>query len=191
MDYQILDYIQSLRTPFLDEIMPVITHLGSGGFVWIFIVFVLLCFKKYRKTGIVAMVALIIGTLIFTFAMKNIVARERPFNQEIGLLSATELLIPPPSDKYSFPSGHTLSGFAVAVSVFMYKKRFGAFCLVLAALIAFSRLYLYVHFPSDIVFGAIFGTICAGAADKIVNKVMEKYNENKLSDNTGQGNTGS
>lgn len=191
MDYQMLDYIQGLRTPFLDKIMPIITHLGSGGFVWILIILVLLCLKKYRKIGIVGAAALLIGTLIFTFAMKNLVARERPFNQEIGLLSVIDLLIPPPSDRYSFPSGHTLSGFAVAMSVFIYKKGFGTFCLILAALIAFSRLYLYVHFPSDVFFGMVFGIMCAIAADKIVNKVMEKYNENKLSDNTGQGNTGS
>lgn len=173
MDFYVLNLIQSIRTPFLDAAMPYITYLGSGAAVWIVLCIIFLIKKSDKITGIKIAVSLLLGTVIFVLGMKNLVARERPFNCAEGLFNSLTLLIPPPSDRYSFPSGHALTSFAAAYSVFMHKKRLGSICIAAAAVIAFSMLYLYVHFPSDVIFGAIFGIICALASNKIVDKVMK------------------
>ena len=113
----------------------------------------------------------------FTLGMKNLIARERPFNNPLGLLNETMLLIPAPIDRYSFPSGHTLSSFAAAWCVFLRNRKAGAWCIVLAVLIAFSRLYLYVHYTTDIIFGAVFGILSAWAVNKIENKLSAYFGQ--------------
>jgi undecaprenyl-diphosphatase len=178
-DFAILDFIQSIRTDFLDKIVPFITHLGDGGMLWIVVAVIMLCFGAYRKTGIRIFVSLAISSVLFTLIMKELVARERPFNTPQGLLAANELLIEIPFGRYSFPSGHTLTSFASAFSIFLTNKKLGSIFLVIAALISLSRVYLYVHYPSDIIFGAIFGILSALAV---------KYVEDKLSARAGKRN---
>ncbi len=152
LDWQILHFIRdSLACPFLDFIMPKLTLLGDKGIVWIAISLVLLCTKKYRKCGVLCLCGMLAGLLIGNVALKNLIARPRPcWIENVGLL------VKNPTD-FSFPSGHTLSSVISAVILTLANKRFAFFAVPLAVIIAFSRLYLYVHFPSDVLFGALLG----------------------------------
>ena len=91
IDFNILNAIQSIRNPFLDTIMPLITFLGSGGIVWAVTALIMLCFKKSRKTGIVIIVSLLLGLFLSTMGLKNVIARERPYNTEGALLTVENL----------------------------------------------------------------------------------------------------
>lgn len=173
-DFKILDYIQgAFKCPFLDRVMPVITHLGSLGILWIIITVIMLFTKKYRKTGVTSGIALLLSLLICNLLIKPAVARIRPY--EINTLIT--LLVEPLSD-YSFPSGHTTAAFAASVAVLLRKKRvIGIPMLIISVLIAFSRLYLYVHFPSDVFFGMLLGITFAITAYFITNSVYKRYIE--------------
>ena len=171
VDFAILDFIQAnMRSPLLDTIMPYITHLGGVGILWIILSLVLICIRKYRRDGATTAVAIILCFIFCNFLLKNIVARPRPFD----INTAAELLIKPPTD-YSFPSGHTAAAFATALTLLLCKnKLLGIPMLILAILIAFSRLYLYVHFPSDVLGGLILGIILAFAAHGLVNTIWKR-----------------
>jgi len=150
-----LDFIKEHMTcPFLDFLMPKITVLGNGGLIWIIATLVLLAIPKYRKGGIALAVGLVAVLLIGNITLKPLIARTRPYD----LIEGIKLLIKAPND-YSFPSGHTLSSFVSAFILTMTDKRFGYAAIPLATLIAFSRLYLYVHFPSDILGGILIAAI--------------------------------
>ena len=177
IDFNILNAIQSIRNPFLDTIMPLITFLGSGGIVWAVTALIMLCFKKSRKTGIIIIVSLLLGLFLSTMGLKNVIARERPYEN---------LLIGAPSGRFSFPSGHAISSFSAATVILLYSKKLAIPAIILAALICFTRLYLYVHFPSDVICGALFGILLAFVSNFLVNKIWEKINERKLSNNSKQ-----
>lgn len=180
IDFSILNFIQQCRSAALDDIFTFITHLGDSGAIWILISVVMLFLSGYRKTGVRTLITMAVASIIFTLIMKELVGRERPFNNPMGLLGADDLIIPVPFGRYSFPSGHTLTSFAASSCIFLTNKKIGAVCIVAAILISFSRIYLYVHFPSDIIFGAIFGILSALAV---------KYFEDKLSARLRAGNT--
>ena len=182
IDFNILNAIQSIRTPFLDTIMPLITFLGSGGIVWAVTALIMLCFKKSRKTGIIITVSLLLGLFLSTMGLKNVIA----YNTEGALLTIENLLIGAPSGRFSFPSGHAISSFSSATVILLYSKKLGIPAIILAALICFTRLYLYVHFPSDVICGALFGILLAFLSNFLVNKIWEKINERKLSNNSKQ-----
>ena len=171
-DLPILEWIaENLRCAAMDVVMPIITVLGDAGIFWIALALVLLCTRKYRKAGAAMGVALVIGVLVCNVTMKPLVARIRPYDYQLLHFGKTiQLLITAPTD-YSFPSGHTLASFEGAVALTLYHKKMGIPALVLASLIAFSRLYLYVHYPTDVitsvVLGIIFGIIGYWAAGKI------------------------
>ena len=186
IDFNILNAIQSIRNPFLDTIMPLITFLGSGGIVWAVTALIMLCFKKSRKTGIVIIVSLLLGLFLSTMGLKNVIARERPYNTEGALLTVENLLIGAPLGRFSFPSGHAISSFSAATVILLYSKKSAIPAIILAALICFTRLYLYVHFPSDVICGALFGILLAFVSNCLVNKIWEKINERKLSNNSKQ-----
>lgn len=162
--------------------MPIITKLGSGGAVWIAIALIFIIFKKYRIDGITILFALLMCVLVGNVTLKPLIARVRPCDVN----TAISLLIPRPTD-FSFPSGHTMSSFAAATVIFCKNKRMGIIAGILAAVITFSRLYLYVHYPSDILGGIIIGIalgILAVFVRNIINKKMkggnkqnEKYNK--------------
>ena len=183
LDFYILNLIQGMRTPFLDFLIPLITYLGSGGTVWITIAGIMLFFRKSRKAGITVLVSLLMGLLLSTVMLKGLIGRVRPFNMPQGLLDASSLLIGVPSGEFSFPSGHSVSSFSAAMVLTMFDKRIGIPAFILASLIAFSRLYLYVHFPTDILGGLVLGIVFAVVSDYIVNKIGDKLNERKLSGN--------
>ena len=154
-EFLVLDFIKdNIKNPFFDFLMPKITALGNGGIIWIVAAVVLLAIPKYRKGGIALSIGLLAGLIIGNVALKPLVARIRPFN----LVEGIELLITAPVD-YSFPSGHTLSSSIAAAILTMTDKRFGYVAIPLAVLIAFSRLYLYVHFLSDVLGGALIAAI--------------------------------
>ncbi|WP_053955697.1 phosphatase PAP2 family protein [Inediibacterium massiliense] len=144
-----------------DKIMPWITFLGDKGLVWIIFCILLLLSKKYRKVGCLALCALVISSVLGEGIFKHLFKRPRPFLQ----LPNLQLLISKPTT-YSFPSGHTSSSFAVAGVLFNKLKRFRKTILFIAFLIAFSRLYLFVHYPSDVLAGVVLGV---GSAMFVIN----------------------
>lgn len=153
IDFSLLSFIQdNLRCELLDHLMFFFSLIGEGGLVWFLIAVPMLFFRKTRVCGVVMLLSMGIVLLLGEFGLKNIFGRVRPcnVNEEI------EMLVKRPKS-YSFPSGHTSSSFASATSVFLYHKKAGVCTLVLAALIGFSRLYNYVHFPSDVLAGMLFG----------------------------------
>lgn len=171
LDFQILDWIrQNLRNPFLDTVMPALTALGNAGILWIVIAVVLLFIKSRRRCGVTMAAGLIADLLIGLVLLKNLIGRARP----CWINPSVPLLISSPTD-YSFPSGHTLASFTAAVILLRHDRRLGIPALILAALIAFSRLYLYVHFPSDVLAGLLLGILIGVTADVIGRIILSRY----------------
>lgn len=157
MDTAILNFIQSyFHNGFTDFVFPFITALGDSGIIWLVAALALVCSKKYRRWGILLVVSLLLTHVLGDYVIKPLVARPRPFMQ----LPGHTLLIAPPRD-FSFPSGHTATAFCASFVLWRADKRFGTAAFVLALLIAFSRMFLFVHYPTDILAGAILGLICA------------------------------
>ena len=156
MDLAILQWIQdNLRCGILDTIMPAVTALGSGAALWLALTAVLLLRPQTRRTGWMLLGALALETVCCNLLLKPLVARPRPFALEPGV----QLLIALPGD-FSFPSGHTAAGFAAVSALYFGKSRLWLPALAAAVLIAFSRLYLYVHYPTDVLAGAVLGVAC-------------------------------
>ena len=172
IDNWILQFIQNnMRNDVLDRIMPIITSLGNAGFIWILICVVMICSKKYRLYGFMMGIALIFCAVIGNLTLKPIVARIRPFDAN-PLMDG--LLINAPKD-FSFPSGHTMTSFSCACVLLYMNRKMGIAALILSSAIAFSRLYLYVHYPSDVFSGMIIGIILSYASVKICI-FIEKHN---------------
>lgn len=169
LDGEILLQIQQhLRTDMLTPFMKIVTFLGNGGWFWILCAVVLLAIPKTRKTGYAAVFSLIFGAIVTNLLLKNIVARPRPFAEIEALIP----LIAKPTD-FSFPSGHTTASFAVALVMFrMLPKKIGIPAVVLAALVAFSRLYLGVHYPTDVLVGFLVALMGSTVAVWIVRMKM-------------------
>lgn len=170
VEFAILDFIQLYMTsPIMDKAMVFITTLGNAGIVWIITALLMLCSKKYRTTGIILSVGLI-GSLIFgNMILKPLFERLRPFQVKEGI----DLLIASPRD-YSFPSGHTLASAISATILLLRERKLGYCALTLAILIAFSRLYLYVHFPTDVLGGVLIGIFIGFASVKGIKYMIEK-----------------
>lgn len=152
-EFTFLDWLQSKRTPFLDKLMVGISIADNGGFIWILLAAIFMLLPDYRKCGFLMLAALFVGVVAGNLVMKNIFNRSRPFEVRPP---KRPLLIPPPKDR-SFPSCHTMSSFACAAVIFYFDCRFGTAALIFAALMGISRMYLYVHFPSDIIGGILVG----------------------------------
>ena len=157
-----------MRCGFLDIVMPAVSGIGNSGTVWILIALIFIAAKKHRITGIAMLTAMLMGLLIGNLTLKPLISRIRPCD----INTAVELLIPRPKD-YSFPSGHTLSSFAAATVIFLGDRRLGVIAVILAAVIAFSRLYLYVHYPSDILGGIVIGVALGILAHKVIFKIIK------------------
>lgn len=172
LDGGLLIFIQeSCVHPFLTPILTFITHLGDRGYLWIAITVLLLLFKKTRKAGFACLIALLCSGLIDNVILKNAVARMRPYDA----LDGVKLLIERQKD-FSFPSGHTGTGFAVAgVIFFSTKRKYGIPILCFAGLIAFTRLYLGVHYPTDVLAGVIIGLLLAYFSVNLVEWFLQKY----------------
>ncbi|MCI9448997.1 MAG: phosphatase PAP2 family protein [Clostridiales bacterium] len=174
----VLDFIREhLGCAILDRVMPIITLFAEGGIFWISAAVIMLFFKKTRKTGAVAGLAMVFGLLLGNAILKPLIARVRPYDMNTDVA----LLVNRLSD-YSFPSGHTLVSFEAAGAMLLCgSKKFGYPALALAILIAFSRLYLYVHYPSDVFAGIILGLLLAYISFIIVNKVFSSFEVRKAS----------
>ena len=156
MEIEILSMLQKIRTPLLDIFMSNITKLGNAGIVWILLTIVLLLIPKTRKSGLILASALIVDLILCNGILKPLIARIRPFDVN----SAIQLIVAKPHD-YSFPSGHTAASFTAVMALYLAgEKKLWKIALVLAVLIAFSRLYLYVHYPTDVLGGIINWSYC-------------------------------
>lgn len=184
VEISILNFIQNYRSPIADTLMVLMTRLGDMGLIWLVISLVLLAIPKTRKLGIYLVLALIINFIIANLILKPLIARVRPFDVN----KLIKLLISRPRD-YSFPSGHTSAGFTIVFALFFSKTKrlegsndkflmgdarlskiidiLFVICLVFASLIAFSRLYLYVHYPTDVLGGIGVGLLSSYFAYKL------------------------
>lgn len=161
---------ESVRNPILDNLMIFITSLGNGGMIWIVATIALLIPKKTRKAGIMSAAALLGSLIINNNIVKNIVQRPRPFVTFTDL----QIIIATPSE-FSFPSGHTSSSFAAAAVFYRHlPKKIGLPSVILAGLIGFSRLYVGVHYPTDVIAGVIMGILLSYLAEYLVNLFAKK-----------------
>ena len=170
MDFDILYAIQNLRCAFLDSFILGLTWLvGDYGQLWAVVGAVMLLFKKTRKCGIVVLVSYALVFLGGQFVLKDLIARERPcvIDQTVELIVARKT-------SYSCPSTHTAWAFAAATSIFLHFKKWGIALFAVAAVIGFSRLYLFMHFPTDVLFGAVLGAALAIGAYYLVNVLYKK-----------------
>lgn len=174
IEFEILNFIRdSFSGPFMDVLMKLITFLGDEGWFWIVSGVVLSIIPKTRKIGFTVCLSMIFSLLVCNLTLKPIIARTRPYD----LIEGIELIISAPTD-FSFPSGHSSVSFAAAVAIFMHNKKYGSLALVLAGLIAFSRLYLYVHFPSDVIAGSLLGALCGVAGFYAIRGIYNRFEKN-------------
>lgn len=167
-DICILTFINNnMHYPIMDKAMVIVTSLGNMGIIWIIISIILIVNKKYRNIGIMVLGALLLSTILGEVCLKPLVHRLRPFSDN----SSVKLLIARPIS-FSFPSGHTTSSFAAAGILAKYFKNYAPYIFSLAALIAFSRLYLYVHYPTDVLAGVILGLVCSKIIIYIFSKIQ-------------------
>ncbi len=175
-DLSVFQWIQSIQNEFFDALMVGITTLGNGGAVFIALGLALLFTKKYRKAGLAVIVALLVMLLCNDLFLKEFFARPRPFNlletdpEKYAFWGKNyiypELISKPTS--FSFPSGHTASAFAAAVALLWHNRKLGIPITIFSALMGFSRIYVEVHYCTDVIAGVVSGTICAFIAVVIV-----------------------
>lgn len=175
-DLSVFEWIQGIQNGFLDAVMVGITTTGNAGAIFIVLGFVLLFTKKYRKAGLAILVALIVMLLCNDLFLKEFFARVRPFNlfesnpdkyAEWGTKYVFPELVYKPSG-YSFPSGHTASAFAAATALLWHSRKWGVPTMIFATIMGFSRIYVQVHYCTDVIGGVISGVICGFIAVLIV-----------------------
>lgn len=171
-EFDWLNAIWQMHNPVMDKLMVVLSNLGNAGIFWITLGLVLCATKKYRKTGIEMLISITITFIIGNLVIKNLAMRARPC--QISPYTDLPLLVHIPTD-YSFPSGHSMNGFTASVALLCNNWKMGIPALVLAALIAFSRLYNYVHFPTDVMAGIVIGSAIA----IVVHIIYEKKNKTR------------
>ena len=175
-DLPILDWIQAhLANDLLDTIMPIITLFGDGGVFWIAVAVLLLCFPKTRKTGLGMGFALLMGLLVCNITLKPLVQRTRPYDFQLEQFGVVIHLLIDAESSSSFPSGHTIASFEAATVLLKNDKRMGIPAMILAVLIAFSRLYLYVHYPTDVIFSVFAGTLFGFLGNALAGRVMARF----------------
>ncbi|MBE6551493.1 MAG: phosphatase PAP2 family protein [Ruminococcaceae bacterium] len=187
-DLPILDWIAAnIWCPFLDIIMPYITLLGDAGIFWIACALIMMLIPKYRKAGFKMGLALILGLLLCNVTLKPLVARIRPYDYQLEHFGKEISLLISAQHDFSFPSGHTIASFEAATALYICHKKEGIAALILAAVIAFSRIYLYVHYPTDVIASVVFGIALAYVSHKIIDMLYLKLQKsNTLSDNLDQ-----
>lgn len=172
IEFQILYGLQALHTPLVDSLMVFITSLADVGWLWLFLGVALFLLPKTRPVGGCILVSLAIGAILGNVLLKNLAARPRP----CWIDPSVSLLVHNPRD-FSFPSGHTQASFEGAVCILLFNKKWGLPAIMLAMLIAFSRMYLFVHFPTDVLAGAVLGTAIAyGVVTKARGRMGGKRN---------------
>ena len=170
MEFSILYAIQNMHNPALDSFILNLTKImGSYGQIWLLTGVVLCIFKKTRKCGAAVLISYVLVFIVGQYGLKDLIARPRPCQLD----ETVKLLVKRPSS-FSCPSTHSAWAFAAATSILLYFRKAGIGVMIIAALIGFSRLYLFVHFPTDVAFGALLGTIMA-----IISYNIEKLIFNK------------
>lgn len=178
LEIGILDWIQNtFQCAFLDWFFPLVTKLGDHGLFWMLFAAVLLVFRKTRATGIMMGVALLCGFLVGNMTLKPLIGRIRPY--DANTMREIPLLVERLSD-YSFPSGHTLASLEGATVLMIRDKRLGIPAMIAAILVALSRLYLYVHYPTDVLTGAVLGILFAFFGVWVVKFVWKKITGKEL-----------
>ena len=172
LDEQVLVWIaEHVRCALLNPFMMLYTQLGNTGMLFIVLGVLMLFYKPTRKAGFSALCAMLIGLIVVNFTIKPLVARERPW-----LVIENFVNLVPEKDPNSFPSGHTNAAFAFAISACLSapKKWMKITAVCMAAVMGLSRLYVGVHFPSDVLAGAVIGSLCGLAGAWVVGKVWER-----------------
>ena len=178
-DLPVLDWIQAnMQSGFMDKFMPFITRFGDHGTFWMIVAALLFLFPKTRKTGLGMAIAMMLGLLVCNVTLKPLVARIRPYDLQAELGVTIQLLGERMHD-FSFPSGHTIASFEAAVVMLKNSKKLGIPAMILAVLIAFSRLYLYVHYPTDVIVSVILGTLFALIGDGLAGLIAPKLSAGK------------
>ena len=162
-DLAVFEWVQSIQSHFLTAIMTTVTTLGDEGIIFIVLGLVLLCTKKYRKAGVSILVALVVMLLLNNIVLKELIARPRPFNLDpetydwwYEVYKYPYFKIHQPSS-FSFPSGPTSSAFAAAIALLCHDRKLGIPTTIFAAIMGFSRIYVEVHYCTDVIGGAIVG----------------------------------
>lgn len=189
-EFDLLYWFQSLHNPVLDFIMAVLSYLGEPVTV-VAIAAVLIAIPKTRRYGYAVAGGLLLSVLFCNGILKPIVQRTRPYDIDANLLDQIKNLqnslpswlpVVIPHD-FSFPSGHTSAAFATALGIFMVGKKPGICAIIVAAGVAVSRLYIGIHYPTDVLASLVLGALCGifGAllAAFVVKKITEKIKANK------------
>jgi undecaprenyl-diphosphatase len=176
LDERLLRWIgDTLRVPILNDAVCYYTHLGDAGLLFIALAVLMLCFAKTRRAGGTALAAMALGMVVTNMTIKPLISRDRPWVVMEGFETLARS-----ADQNSFPSGHTCAAFAFAIAVCtVLPWRWAKITAVLVAvLMGFSRLYVGVHFPSDVLAGAVIGSLCGLLANWIVSRMIRLFTEN-------------
>ncbi len=168
IEFAFLDWLQQYRTPVMDALAVFFNNYGEHGEIWIVLTLVLLAFRRTRKAGISMAVALVLYLVTGDYILKPIFNRARPCDVN----SAMQILVARPGGS-SFPSGHTASAFAASVALFLHHRRAGIAVLLTSLFIGFTRMYLYVHFPSDVAAGIVLGVALGFAAKYLTDHFVK------------------
>ena len=160
-----LNALQNFSNPVIDKLMIILSTLGNAGVIWILFAILLLITKRHRKLGIQVIIAMMITFIIGNLILKNVIHRPRPYVVDPMLIPRVVKPL-----EYSFPSGHTMNGVTAALTMYFGEKRIGIPALILAVLIAFSRIYNLVHFPTDIIGGIVIGACSAIFVQWLMNR---------------------
>ena len=166
-EFSFLYAIQEIHNPVLDKIMVFITSLGEDGILWLSIGVICMFFKKHRKMGAQLFLSMLCTYVLGNLILKNIFARPRPCDID----TAITLLVSHPRG-FSFPSGHSINSMAAAVALFLNNKKIGIPAIIVAILMGFSRLYLFVHFPTDVLGGFVIAILVAIGVDFGFRKIQ-------------------
>ncbi|MFR8548507.1 MAG: phosphatase PAP2 family protein [Lachnospiraceae bacterium] len=172
LEGSVLLWIQDcLRADWLSPFVVTYTKLGNLGFIWILLSLTLLCFRKTRRAGVAGLLGLMFSLILNNMILKNLFARTRPYEVIDGLILMTGK-----ASDFSFPSGHAGSSFAAATAIVCSLKgcRWRWIVLAMAVLMAFSRLYIGIHYPSDVICGALTGALCGAAAAWLIRWLVQK-----------------
>lgn len=166
-----------LQHQILNPLFIFITHLGDHGLIWIVFGLLLICFKRTRMTGVLLLISLLITHLLNTIVLKNLIMRPRPY-----LTNSEVIRLIGPQSESSFPSGHSASSFASATIPFKREKGILKYLpILLAFLIAFSRIYVGVHYPLDVIAGTLIGILIAN----LINWLFEKLSGKRSTSGAG------
>lgn len=167
-EYNFLSWVQEHRVAIVNPIMKFLSFLGDKGWFWILVALILLMMRQTRRTGMDMAVAMLLLFIVGNLILKNVIDRTRPYNLYQSLIP----LAPKPHDA-SFPSGHTMHSFGAATAIFLNDRRWGTAALVLAFGIGISRMYNGMHYPTDVLAGALLGVAAGCLAHWIVGRYMD------------------